>query len=298
MGYYTYLYNNFYSRGVLTMNKIKYISSAIDINSVWARKYLALVAADDKVDTVEVHHIVPVAFYEIVLGISYTRHSDSKDMVKDNLVSLSRGHHLLAHYYLYKCAMPCIKAAMASALSMMLKGRDIKKRLSDLTEEQVIELSNAADEAKKFSGWKVRSIPGGFIGKYLYSEGKVTHGFILKPSGKVMKYVDNVNGFSIDEDYGDVHMCCGEWGARTFRIGKYNRHKMEYDIIPLPIIDGKPECYDKGGARLAFTFRELIRCFYPRFNKRFGQEWETLIRPLNKKFPNLTPFDIVKPPKM
>lgn len=280
---------------------MNYLSSAIDMNSKWSKKYIKLVSSSDRGDSLEVHHIVPVAFYEIVLGKSYTRHSDSIDMKKENLVSLSRGHHLLAHYYLYKCAMPCIKAAMAGALSMMLKGRDVKERLSELTEKQVLEMANAADEAKKFSGWKVRRLPTGFIGKYLYVEGKITHGFILKPNGSVRRYADHVNGFVLDEGWDpEVAM----WGTNDCNViahtdGRgfsYNKVVYQSDKIPTFSIDAA--CRDIFHARLALTFKPLICTLYPRFKNRFEQEWEESLMKVKKKFPNAKPFEFIKPPKV
>ena len=112
---------------------MKYIEQAIDLESPWAKKYLELVSRPDKCAVREVHHIVPVAFYEDVLGVVSTRQSGSPDMNPENLVELSGGHHLLAHYYLYRCARQCIKVQMASAVSMMFSLGDLKIRLSELT---------------------------------------------------------------------------------------------------------------------------------------------------------------------
>lgn len=278
-----------------------YLSRAIDLNSKWSKKYIKLVSSSDRGDSLEIHHIVPVAFYEIVLGNSYTRHSDSIDMKKENLVSLSRGHHLLAHYYLYKCAMPCIKAAMAGALSMMLKGRDLNERLSELTEKQVLELANAADEAKRFSGWKVRRLPTGLTGKYLYVDGKITHGFILKPNGSVRRYADNVNNFVLDEGW-DPEVAIWRTNdsdviATTYGHG-FAYSKVVYQSNKIPTLKVDIACRDILHARIAVTFKPLICTLYPRFTNRFDKDWEDALMEVKSKFPDATPFEFIKPPKL
>lgn len=279
---------------------MKYIEDAIDIKSEYGRKYMALISRPDAGNDTEVHHIVPVAYYENVLGVVYTRRTDSKDMNKDNLVSLSKGHHLLAHYYIYKCSKPCIRAAMAGALSMMLRGKDVKSRLSELTEDQAIELANAVDEAKKFSGWKIRRVPGGFTGKYLYVEGKITHGFLLKPNGTVRRYVDHINEFALDEDWDHEVSIWGTHNsdvvASTNGYGFAN-DKVVYQSNTIPRLRVNMDFCDVHSARLALTFKPLICALYPRFKKRFDSGWEKDLNRVKEKFPDATPYDFINPPK-
>ena len=113
---------------------MKYIEECIDTTSEYGQKYLALVAKNDTVSATHTHHIVPVAYYKDVLGITKCRASNSIDMDASNLVKLSVGKHLLAHYYLMKCARPCIKAQMTNAFMCTYKTTDTKS----ITEDEVI----------------------------------------------------------------------------------------------------------------------------------------------------------------
>lgn len=113
---------------------MKYIEEAIDIGSEYGMKYLELVSRGDYGDNLEVHHIVPVAYFADVLGIKECRTSKSPDMEPDNLVSLSKGRHVLAHFYLAKCAKPCIAVQMRNAFCLTYQTTDFSK----ITEEEVI----------------------------------------------------------------------------------------------------------------------------------------------------------------
>lgn len=279
-----------------------HIEQAVDLDSPWAKKYLELVSRPDSGIATEVHHIVPVAFYEDVLGVLTTRQSGTPDMIPGNLVKLSRGHHLLAHYYLYRCCRQCIRAQMASAVSMMLNAKDLEIRLSELTEEQVIELAHARDEAKAFTGWKVRKVTGGFIGKYLYENGEVTHGFILKPNGSVRKYEDRIHGFATDLDSAGVSM----WAIKesvciaSTTGWSWNRKKMQYDCTGIPVVGNLFRRGDIPVMRCmmgVLTFKDIIKQFYPRYAKGFGGSWEQQLCSYRQIFPDIKPVEIVMPPK-
>lgn len=113
---------------------MNYIEEAIDSQCEYGRKYLELVSGCDYGDNLEVHHIVPVAYFSDVLGIKECRTSRSPDMARENLVSLSKGRHVLAHFYLAKCAKPCIMVQMRNAFCLTYQTTDFSK----VTEEEVI----------------------------------------------------------------------------------------------------------------------------------------------------------------
>lgn len=115
-------------------SKVTYINDAINITSSDGKKYMEIVSHSDVGTYVHVHHIVPVAFYKNVLGITTCRKPSSPDMIASNLVSLSPGRHLLAHYYLMKCAKPCIKSSMIRAFQVIYDATDITL----ISEEQVL----------------------------------------------------------------------------------------------------------------------------------------------------------------
>lgn len=124
---------------------VKYLNEAIDTNSVYAKKYIKLVSHQDTTGFIETHHIVPVAFYRDVLHISTCRLQGSIDMEPSNLVDLSKGHHLLAHYYLMKCAKKSIFKQMKNAFRFLYDLTDI----SQITERDVIRRMHELDEAYK-----------------------------------------------------------------------------------------------------------------------------------------------------
>lgn len=279
---------------------MKYLEDAINMKSPWAKKYLELVSRDDQCENTVTHHIVPVAFYEYVLHRTDTRQAGSPDMEGENLVKLSGGHHLLAHYYLYRCARPCIKPQMASAVSMMFNLKDIDLRLSELTEQQAKEVARAKDEAKEFTGLKIRNVPGGFIGKYYYENGKLVYSFLMKPNGKVRKYVDNVNGFCTDEDCGHVVMTfytdtperkkyAGSEVIASTRTVAWDRKKMDYVSHEKAFVyrNVHPDLFN-----LALTFREIVKKFYGRYNRNFGEEWNAQVAEIMKAQPGISPLPI------
>lgn len=111
-----------------------YINECIDSETEFGKKYLSLVSKDDELMATHLHHIVPVAYFKDVLGISECRKKGSPDMDPDNLVKLSVGKHLLAHYYLMKCAKKCIKAQMVNAFMCTYKTTSV----DGITEEDVL----------------------------------------------------------------------------------------------------------------------------------------------------------------
>ena len=130
---------------------MKYIEEAIDTGSEYGRKYLELVSRGDYGDNLEAHHIVPVAYFADVLGIKECRTSKSPDMAKENLVSLSRGHHVLAHFYLAKCARKCIAVQMRNAFCLTFQTTD----LSSVTEKDVLSRIDEIDrEYRKMKSMK------------------------------------------------------------------------------------------------------------------------------------------------
>ena len=120
---------------------MKYIEDAIDMDNEYAHKYLALVSVCDKDCATHLHHIVPVAYFRDVLGIKECRFSGSPDMDPENLVHLSVGRHMLAHFYLMKCARKCIKAQMINAFQLSYNTTDSSK----ITEEEVLARMNEID---------------------------------------------------------------------------------------------------------------------------------------------------------
>lgn len=130
---------------------MKYIEEAIEVSSEYGRKYLELVSRGDYGDNLEVHHIVPVAYFADVLGIKECRTSKSPDMARENLVSLSRGHHVLAHFYLAKCARKCIAVQMRNAFCLTFQTTDF----SSVTEKDVLSRIREIDrEYRKMKSMK------------------------------------------------------------------------------------------------------------------------------------------------
>ena len=111
-----------------------YINECIDSETEFGKKYLSLVSKDDEVMATHLHHIVPVAYFKDVLGISECRKKGSPDMDPDNLVKLSVEKHLLAHYYLMKCAKKCIKAQIVNAFMCTYKTTSV----DGITEDDVL----------------------------------------------------------------------------------------------------------------------------------------------------------------
>ena len=144
--------------------KVKYLNDAIDTNSEYGKKYIRLVSHADTNTCVEGHHIVPVAYYKHVLHISNCRTKDSIDTEPSNMVNLTKGHHLLAHYYLMKCAKPCISYYMECAFKQSYKTTDV----SDITELDVIRRIPDIDAAYNnlFRRVKQYTVNGEFVAEF------------------------------------------------------------------------------------------------------------------------------------
>lgn len=131
---------------------MKYLEEAIDTGCEYGKKYMKLVSKDDMCAYTEEHHIVPVAFFRDVLGITTCRQASSPDMDSKNLVKLSKGHHLLAHYYLMKCARKCIRTQMVNAFRCTYKTGAV----SEITEADVLDRMKEIDaEYAKLKDGKV-----------------------------------------------------------------------------------------------------------------------------------------------
>jgi len=73
----------------------------------------------------EKHHIIPKAFF---------KKKKLKIIDENNLITLSRKNHILAHYYIFKCAKEIIRKEMSVALSLML--REVSLDMN-ITEEEI-----------------------------------------------------------------------------------------------------------------------------------------------------------------
>lgn len=105
--------------------EIPHIKQAIDLSNPYAALYLDVVSLPSSEAVTDTHHIVPVSFYRDVLGEDRVRMADTPDMDRRNLVKLTPGKHLLAHYYLCKCAQKCIRVQMENAFALMYSTFDI-----------------------------------------------------------------------------------------------------------------------------------------------------------------------------
>lgn len=157
------------------MKHPKHIEYAIDMESPYAKKYLELVSKPSTCKFTEDHHIVPVAYFVDVMGISDVRRPGSLDMAKENIVTLSKGRHLLAHYYLVRCAQKCIRS---------LKGKKIPHK--DGTEEV------SRDNLVSTRQWK----DGSNVGLELKR----------RPNGKFVEITDHDAGIRIETMNGEVNV--------------------------------------------------------------------------------------------
>lgn len=87
----------------MTIDVIPHLADCIDLDNPYAKKYINLISTPDAGTEVEGHHIVPAAYYKYVLGCEKTRLVSSLDMVPENIVQLSKEHHIIAHYFLARC---------------------------------------------------------------------------------------------------------------------------------------------------------------------------------------------------
>lgn len=300
----------------------KYIEEAIDLNSPYAKKYLKIVSRADIGRKTEDHHIVPVAYFEDVLGLKGCRKAYSPDMDKSNIVSLSPGRHLLAHYYLYKCSRKCIRPQMASALSMMFSLKDLNKRISELTERQAKEIANAKEEAKEFSGWKTMRLRFGLVSKILYEDGKQVYGFIIKPDGTVRQYNDRRYGFIVDEekDLGTVDVeepwvsmyddgliiatTAGyRWNTKKVRYVRTgaSAYISETTRDNVKMIKQCPALSKYATAEFVkktLGFKEIIEKYFPKYLNTFDASWDRMAAELREIFPKVGSFKLPDVPPL
>jgi hypothetical protein len=111
-----------------------YFREILDPETPGVDRYIALVSSPDSGKDTEVHHIVPVAYFKDVLGRTDCRMAGSPDMNPANLVPLSKGRHVLAHFYLAKYAKKCIAVQMRNAFCQTYQTTDFSK----VTEEEVL----------------------------------------------------------------------------------------------------------------------------------------------------------------
>lgn len=123
--------------------KKQYINKVIDVNSEYGKKYLDIVSKGDTGAYTRIHHIVPASYFKDVLGDDDPRAKGARGSHESNLVSLTDGHHLLAHFYLMKCAKKCIARQMRRAFHVMYS----MTHATALTENDVLKLSNELDTA-------------------------------------------------------------------------------------------------------------------------------------------------------
>lgn len=204
---------------------MKYIEEAIDIGSEYGMKYLELVSKSDYGDNLEVHHIVPVAYFADVLGIKECRTSKSPDMAKENLVSISRGHHVLAHFYLAKCARKCIAVQMRNAFCLTFQTTDF----SSVTEEDVLSRIDEIDrEYRKMKSMKKEHKDGieirrtkTCVSMNKWEDGKPV-GISMKwgADGTIREVEDHETGFNLEVNMGtDTSRVRIHWKIGTKDIG-------------------------------------------------------------------------------
>lgn len=111
-----------------------YFREILDPETPGVDRYIALVSSPDSGKDTEVHHIVPVAYFKDVLARTDCRMAGSPDMNPVNLVPLSKGRHVLAHFYLAKYAKKCIAVQMRNAFCQTYQTTDFSK----VTEEEVL----------------------------------------------------------------------------------------------------------------------------------------------------------------
>ena len=120
--------------------KKKYIKKIIDVNSEYGKKYLDIVSKGDTGEFTRLHHIIPVSYFRTVLGEPDARNNKHMASHESNLVALTDGRHLLAHYYLMKSAKKCIVRSMRRAFHVMysvtsrdrITEKDVLKKMKEL----------------------------------------------------------------------------------------------------------------------------------------------------------------------
>ena len=197
------------------------LEEIIDVESEYGKKYIELVSKPDTCAYTEVHHIVPVAYFRDVLGYKDCRTSSSADMDSKNLVKLSKGHHLLAHYYLMKCARKCIRTQMVNAFRCTYKTGSV----SEITEADVLSRMKEIDRAyAKLKGGKVPH-KDGFVGTITktgtsvceWKDGKKVGWYVKKDRrGEVVELGNFDTGFHIGIGYSERGTVRIEINEKTF----------------------------------------------------------------------------------
>lgn len=187
----------------------KHIEYAIDMESPYAKKYLELVSKPSTCKFTEDHHIVPVAYFVDVMGISDVRRPGSLDMAKENIVTLSKGRHLLAHYYLVRCAQKCIRSQMVNAFRRMYNDRD------KWDDKEVLKKSKEIDRFyRSLKGKKIPHKDGteevsrdNLVSTRQWKDG-ANVGLELKrrPNGKFVEITDHDAGIRIETMNGEVNV--------------------------------------------------------------------------------------------
>jgi hypothetical protein len=96
-------------------DRAKDFKKCFDTESEWCLKYAAILVRgikNRKLEYAEGHHVVPASFY----GKRRTVYSD-----ENNLVTLSYGEHLYAHYCAAQCGIGRMQEIMANAFFFMYK---------------------------------------------------------------------------------------------------------------------------------------------------------------------------------
>lgn len=218
-----------------------YFKDILDPETPGVDKYIKLVTVPDSGDDTEVHHIVPVAYFEDVLGLKNCRMAGSPDMAKGNLVRLSKGRHVLAHFYLAKYAKKCIAVQMRNAFCLTYQTTDFSK----VTEEEVIsrideinreyrKLKNSKKEHK--DGVEIRRTKS-CVSQNTWKDGKPT-GISMKwyPDGSI-RYIHN-------------HEWCFTIEKKTYKqYPNYNDYQI-YGAFEQGGTMGKYAAFNKVGMRM------------------------------------------------
>lgn len=124
-------------------------------------KYIELISREgDSGNNIELHHIVPVKVFDLTNTII--------DNNRYNLIPLTRCNHILAHYYLFKCALdPKFRRASALAVYLMLGGNRIPEEeqvflesLVDLKDVKVAGFTISEETRRRLSASKKGQLEG------------------------------------------------------------------------------------------------------------------------------------------
>lgn len=198
-----------------------YFDEILDPEAPGVDKYISLVSNPDSGKDTEVHHIVPVAYFKDVLGRTDCRMAGAPDMNPVNLVPLSKGRHVLAHFYLAKYAKKCIAVQMRNAFCQTYQTTDFSK----VTEEEVLSrideinaeyarLKNAKKEHK--DGVEIRRTKTS-VSLNNWKDGKRTG---ISAHWGVN---GNLRGM-LDTDTGDSFTCLG-WKDKPYGFMMYGRSR-------------------------------------------------------------------------